>query len=275
MPMPHFSFWSWPLPFIGSIPSAARKIAAIEEELSWENKEKRAIWRGTSWYNNGAGSNRRGRQELLTKTRGKHWADVEALQWENNSEDASNAIRIEDFCRKKFIIHTEGFGYSGRLQFHQLCASVIISPPLEWMQHTSHLIRPVFSSTLLRGPAQGWTPEPVAKWEQTARKGWPEVYSAKEANMVFVRPDWEDLEEVITWLEDHPEVAKGIAERQRETFEGKGYLSSAAEACYWRALIRGWAEISRPIGEGWNAKGVPYEQFVTGKQDGRDVVAGQ
>src|SRR5687767_3784728 len=149
LPMPHFSFWSWPLPFIGSLPSAARRIAEIEDEVDFESKDARAVWRGTRWFNNGAGMNARGRQELLKVANGKNWADVEALQWETNSEDASNALRIEDSCKRKYIVHTEGFGYSGRLQFHQLCASVILSPPLEWMQHTSHLIRPVFSSTLL------------------------------------------------------------------------------------------------------------------------------
>lgn len=215
--------------------------------------------------------NARGRQELLKVANGKNWADVEALQWETNSEDASNALRIEDFCKRKYIVHTEGFGYSGRLQFHQLCASVILSPPLEWMQHTSHLIRPVFSSTLL---SEGLAEQPMPKWEKRARKGWKEVYTASEANMVFVRPDWEDLQEVVAWLEAHSDVAKGIARRQRETFEGMGYLSPAAEVCYWRALIRGWAEIARPVGEGWDTRGVPYEEFVTGKQDGKEIVAG-
>ncbi|KAK0387270.1 hypothetical protein NLU13_5583 [Sarocladium strictum] len=271
LPMPHFSFWSWPLPFIGSIPSAARRIAEIEEASGgFGNKDGKAVWRGTSWFNNGAGASPRGRQDLLRIAKGKSWADVEALQWEVNSEDASNALRIEDFCKRKYIIHTEGFGYSGRLQFHQLCASVVLSPPLEWMQHTSHLIRPVLSSILLsKGRHAGAMP----KWEQRARTGWTEVYTTDEANMVFVRPDWEDLEEVISWLEANPGVAEGIAKRQRETFEESGYLSPAAEVCYWRALIRGWAEISRPTGDGWETGGQLYEEFVTVKQVDKEAIA--
>jgi hypothetical protein len=264
--MPHFSFWSWPLPFIRSIPAASRAITSLEDTTSFDSKDGRAVWRGTSWFNNGAGSHPRGRQELLQKTKGKTWADVEALKWTAHSDDADNALRIEDFCARKYIIHTEGFGYSGRLQFHQLCASVVLSPPLEWMQHTSHLIRPVFSSTLLDG---GDAEMKASKWEQHAREGWREEYSAHEANMVFVRPDWEDLGEVVAWLEENPVVARGIAARQREMFYGMGYLSPAAEVCYWRALMRGWAEIARPTGDGWDEHGIPYEEFVTGK----DIVA--
>lgn len=65
------------------------------------------------------------------------------------------------------------------------------------------------------------------------------------------------------WLREHPEVAKGVARRQREVVL-KGYLSEAAEACYWRALVRGWEKVVRLDDEKWSeegGEGVRWETF--------------
>jgi hypothetical protein len=257
-PMPHFSFWSWPLPFIRSLPAAHRAIDAVEAALPFAAKDPRAVWRGTTWFNNGAGSNPRSRQDLVALARGAAWADVEPLDWETNSLVASNAIDIHDFCRYRYIVHTEGIGYSGRLQFHQLCESVLLSPPLEWIQHTTHLAKPIFSSTLL-GTVDSST-HPSSR----VRQRWPVEYSQNEANIVFIAPDWSDLHATVEWLQEHQDVAAGIARRQRQTYHGGGYLSPAAEACYWRALLRGWAEVAQPVGEEWEATGVPFEEYISG-----------
>lgn len=260
--MPHFSFWSWPLPFINSLPSAARAITAIEDTTPWQSKDARAVWRGTTWFNNGAGSHPRLRQDLVaTVPKEASWADIEPLEWDNNAHDAKNALRIEDFCRYKYIVHTEGIGYSGRFQFHQLCASVILSPALEWMQHTTHLARPVFSSTLLNRESHA---------SARVKKAWPVDYTPEEANMVFVAPDWSDLEDTVRWLEGHEDVAEGIAKRQRAVYADEGYLSPAAEVCYWRAAIKGWGETARPTGQGWEGTGLPFEEFITGKENGKE-----
>ncbi|KAI9167742.1 O-glucosyltransferase-like protein [Paramyrothecium foliicola] len=255
-PMPHFAFWSWPLPFIDSIPSAARAIAAVEAGLPFHAKHPRAVWRGTTWFNNGAGSNPRLRQELVAATKGQPWADVEPLNWTTNSVDASNALKIEDFCRYKYIIQTEGIGYSGRLQFHQLCESVLLTPALEWMQHTTHFVRPIFSSTLLGVTSRKHPSKRV-------RERWPVESPPDQANAVFVAGDWSDLPATVRWLEDNPLVAAGLARRQKETFTRGGYMTSAAEVCYWRALLKGWSQVARPIGDGWKQTGVRFEEFVT------------
>jgi hypothetical protein len=73
-------------------------------------------------------------------------------------------------------------------------------------------------------------------------------YPASEANIFFVAPNWEDLEETIAYLRANPDVAKEIAKRRRRLITDIGYLSPAAEACYWRALMRGWASVGRPVG---------------------------
>jgi hypothetical protein len=299
--MPHFSFWAWPLPFIGSISRAATAIASIESSLPFREKIPKAVWRGTAWFN--SVHNPRLRQNLL-KAAGERtwdWADVEALKWE--AGNASNALRIEDFCRYKYVIHTEGIAYSGRFQFLQMCGSVTVTTPIVWMQHTTHLVRPVFSSTLLKtgggqnkgrhgakaeaagggavigahdgrksgsGTAGNGNKGEKKAWKpgERVRKSWPKEYAPEEANIVFVAPDWSDLEDTIGWLEDHPHVAEGIARRQREMFVGGGYFSPAAEACYWRALVRGWAKVVRTAGQGWEEhEGVPFETFALSNGD--------
>ncbi|KAK4239931.1 lactation elevated protein 1 [Achaetomium macrosporum] len=259
--MPHFSFWAWNLPFIGSMSRAAAAIADLESSYAgpgqWHSKIPKAVWRGTTWFN--SVHSPRLRQNLVATASGQPWADVEALQWNGGAgvsgSNASNALPIEEFCRYKYVVHTEGIAYSGRFQFLQMCASVVLTPPIQWMQHVTHLVRPLFSSDLKIG-AKGWTPS------EKVRRAWPVGYKPEEANIVFVAPDWSDLGDVVAWLEEHPEIAEGIARRQRDLFVGGGYLSPAAETCYWRALVRGWAKMARTEGQGWeDTEGTTFEAF--------------
>ncbi|KAJ2894351.1 hypothetical protein MKZ38_007706 [Zalerion maritima] len=275
--MPHFAYWHWMrLPFINSLANASTQIEAIEESTTFHDKIPKAVWRGTPWF--GSPSNVELRKKLLSVTKDAvtgdtlPWADIESLKWENNGQSSSNALPIEDFCKYKYVVYTEGISYSGRLQYHQLCGSVMLTPAISWLQHTTHLVRPVWSSELLRsdenweipalrldGHAPGGGPKHPDPYPNTrALRMWPatKTYSEEEANVVFVAPDWSDLEATIRFLEDHPSVAEGIARRQRETFYGGGYFSPAAETCYWRALIRGWAAVAqRPDGARSDSKG--------------------
>lgn len=266
--MPHFSFWAWRPPMIGSFARAAAAISKIEEEVPFAHKKPQAVWRGTTRF--ASAHHPELRQQLLEATRNQPWADVQALDWlpdvnnvtkEVNTlamQEASNSLMIEDFCRYKYVVHTEGITYSGRFQFHQLCGSVVLTPPLAWLQHTTHLVRPLYASDLPLG-------DDVPVWEPTAdeEKAWPHA-TPDEANLVFVSPDWSNLGATVRWLERHPKVAEGIARRQRTLFadgpRGRGYLSPAAEVCYWRALLAGWRKVVQyndtEVGEG-----VPWELF--------------
>lgn len=315
--MPHFSFWAWKLPFIGSMSRAAAAVTSLEEKAAsaaggggdgdgfggFAAKIPKAVWRGTTWFN--SVHNPRLRANLLAVTKDKPWADVEALQWETTTtttkstsasssssfsagaktagqpgeRTASNSLPIEDFCRYKYVLHTEGVTYSGRFQFLQMCESVVLTPPIGWMQHTTHLVKPMFSHSLFLDSPDGET-EPAQgqknrkqTWEpsEATKRAWPTNYGPEsdEANIVFVAPDWSDLEDTIAWLEARPSVAAGIAKRQRETFVQGGYFSPAAETCYWRALIRGWGKAVR-VDEGELAKigeGQTFEAFVLSNGD--------
>jgi hypothetical protein len=258
--MPHFAFWAWPLKYIGSMDRALTAITEIEANQTFRAKIPQAIWRGTPWFNDV--QNHDLRKRLIQVTAGKPWADVQALKWETNGQTASNGLAIEDFCRYKYIIYTEGVTYSGRLPFHQACRSVILTPPMAWMLHTTHLVRPVFSSTLLlKQPSLG-----PPHQSDRIKRAWPTDLGVEDANLVMVSPDWSDLEATIAWLEKHPTIAEGIAHRQRKLFYEEGYLSAAAETCYWRALIRGWSTVVEPEGSEWSEhKGVRWELFSLGE----------
>lgn len=103
--MPHFSFWSWPKRFIGTVDEALSKIAVVEKELGWHGKIEKAVWRGTVWFN--SLGNTQLRPKLIEATKGRDWADVQDMKWVMNGVDAENAISIEDFCKYKYIIYTE------------------------------------------------------------------------------------------------------------------------------------------------------------------------
>lgn len=63
------------------------------------------------------------------------------------------------------------------------------------------------------------------------------------------------------WLREHPEVAEGIARRGREEVVRGGAFGEAAEVCYWRGLIGGWASVAA----GWEGEegveGVRWEEW--------------
>jgi hypothetical protein len=85
--------------------TALSSIAKLEASTPWEEKIDKIVWRGTAWFNPVVNSDLR--KKLLEVTKGKAWADVEELAWGNGGEEAENALRIEEFCRYKYIVYTE------------------------------------------------------------------------------------------------------------------------------------------------------------------------
>lgn len=78
-------------------------------------------------------------------------------------------------------------------------------------------------------------------------------------------------------LLDHPEKAKRIADNNVQVFRER-YLTQAAEACYWRKLIRRWKDVMAwepvlyqgvEVGEHMRRtqkRGVRYETFMLYEQ---------
>ena len=112
-----------------------------------------------------------------------------------------------------FLAHTEGDTYSGRLKYLLNCHSVVVSPQLKWIAHYHHLL----SSS-----------------------------PGKDRNYIKLDRDFSNLRNTMDKFFDNPsrlqEKGRQIADNARRTFRER-YLTPAAEACYWRAMIRGWASV--------------------------------
>lgn len=228
--MPDFGYWSWPLDLVGEYNQIRQEIFYTENDFF--NKSRKVVWRGAVKTN-------KHRQNLLRVTAGKEWADVQAIRWASASklktQDLGNALSMADHCQYQFVLQTEGHSYSGRGKYLQNCNSVVIIPKRTW-------IEPHHSLLIASGPQQ---------------------------NFVEIEEDFSDLEEKVEFLLEHPEEAYRIAQNGIMTFRDQA-LTPAAQVCYWRQLIRGWAEVSFApelweIVSGSTSKktrGIPFETFV-------------
>lgn len=250
--MPPFSSWSWPSPHLGTIFEILQRISLLESSLPFHAKTDKLVWRGTPWFNPIGHPNLR--QDLLRVTANKHWADVLVL-------NATTSLLIEDFCRYKYLVYTEGVTYSGRLPYHQACESVLVSAPLTWITSTAVVMRPIRAEELIATtPSSSLsTPVNLKNREIGALQTEPDY---RNANAIYVSPDFYNLEALIEWLEAHPHVAQRIARNQRQMMVEGGYLGEGAETCYWRALIWGWARVARVEEEDWKEYG-EGERFET------------
>lgn len=230
--MPDFGYWSWPEPKIGAYNEVQKKAEMMDEKLTWAQKIDKLVWRGASME-------LLVRQQLVDASAGKDWADVKIFVWKDDAEGTTHdSLTMDEHCQYKFVAHTEGVSYSARLQNLQNCKSVIVAHKLKWLQHHHHLMK---SS----GPDQ---------------------------NFVEVASDFSNLDKVMKGLLGHGRSrelsAEKIAENNVKTFRER-YLTPAAEVCYWRQLMRGWATVSfepeffrggvGAVKDQW--RGVPVESF--------------
>jgi hypothetical protein len=203
--MPDFGYFSWPETKVGTWNEVQRKIVSDEESAlcDWTSKVHKLFWRGAT-----LGLSVRERLLAVTQQQ-TAWADVKTLNWRDPESMANDLKTMPEHCQYKYLMHTEGVSYSGRLKYLQSCRSVIIAHPLEWIQHHHHLMQHA-------GPRQ---------------------------NYVLVQRDLEDLEIKVLQLQGNDEEARRIADNNVKTFR-EHYLTQSAEACYWRKLMHGWASVS-------------------------------
>jgi hypothetical protein len=174
------------------------------------------------------------REQLFEASAGHEWADIKILNWEDEAQGLShNVLTMDEHCGYKFVAHTEGVSYSARLQNLQNCQSVIVAHKLQWIQHHHHLM----------------------------------VTSGPDQNFVEVGEDFSGLDVAMDMLVGDDELAQRIAENSVKTFR-EHYLTPAAETCYWRKLIRGWATVSfepefytKGTGEEVKWRGLPVESY--------------
>ena len=72
--MPDFGMYDWPEAMIGSYTKSRRDMRAIEEEVPWEQKVRKLVWRGFIF------PDYQSRSDLVRVAEGKPWADVAAAE---------------------------------------------------------------------------------------------------------------------------------------------------------------------------------------------------
>ena len=152
------------------------------------------------------------------------WADVKELDWGAKT----NIMKMHEFCYYQFPVHTEGSSWSGRLRYLQNCDSAVVVHDLQYFAH-------YYALFVSDGPDQ---------------------------NIIPVKADFSDLPAKMDHYLAHPEDAKRIAQNSVATFRDR-YLTPAAEACYWRRMIRAWAEV----------QDFEPELFVANEQDMEEFAA--
>lgn len=171
------------------------------------------------------------RGKLVEHSQDKDWADVRSIDWQDKADLDQYHLTLAEHCRYMFIAHVSGLSWSGQGKYVRNCHSVVVSHVLEW--------REIYDSAL--------------------------VYSGPKQNAVRVSNDWSDLEAIMKTLVANTTMAKKIADNAKDTLRDR-YLTPAAEACYWRKLIQGYASVSfEPKlyeADGHTLRGVPYESFT-------------
>ncbi|KAK1142104.1 hypothetical protein N8T08_008187 [Aspergillus melleus] len=237
--MPDFGYWSWPEVKIGSYKDIRARIASVDDgDSSSPNAQHGLSFQSKKkqlvWRGSVA-TNPQLRGKLLKAAQGKSWASIRVIDWDDENDLQYNLLPMEEHCRYMFLAHAEGRSFSGRGKYLLNCRSVTIAHQLAWKEvHHAALIA-----------------------------------SGPEANYVQVQNDFSDLERKVEFLIDNPETAQRIAENAVRTFRDR-YLTPAAESCYWRELIRRYADSCEfePVLFGMmedgrkEARGTPFETWV-------------
>ncbi|KAM3416007.1 hypothetical protein BST61_g9494 [Cercospora zeina] len=191
-------------------------------------KIPQVVWRGALWTNEVV------RRPLLQVTADKEWANVSSMDWGK----PDTVIPMDEFCKYRYTINTEGRSWSARMTHLFNCDSLLFVHDVEWIAHYYHLIK-------------------------------------TGANAVRVRRDFSDLESSILHCNENLEEAQQIADQAKKTFRER-YTTPAAAACYWRKLMRTWAgtvkfePIIHETKDGRSvkkARGVGFEEFLVHKND--------
>lgn len=196
--IPDFNFWVYP-EVTGSFQDFQRM--ALQVGGDFANKIPKVVWRGTTAFNTEV------REALLKQSESRAWSSVASV--DEGSGSQADRITMEEHCRYKFAVHTEGTTWSGRLKYLLSCNSVIFIHPLRYMTHLYHLLRP----------------------------------EGKDQNYVAVSRDFHDLPGKVSQLLQRPDGAQKIADNAAATFRDR-YATPAAQTCYFRKLFQAWRDVS-------------------------------
>lgn len=168
------------------------------------------------------------RSSFSKATDGRDWANVSGIDWGHIDDERSSYLSLWDHCRFQMVMDISGRSWSGKGKYIQNCESVYVTHISKWLKTITYALE-------VDGPEQ---------------------------NFVQVKEDWSDLEEKVKDVLQSPSTAKRIAGKGAKDFRDR-YLTPAAEACYWRALIRGYGKVSFEPNlyeeDGITLRGAPFE----------------
>lgn len=210
--MPDFGLWGWP--DVGLRSYAEFQSVLDYEEDEFVDKIPKLVWRGSL-----AVGSHDVRAGLVKHSKDQPWSDVLELDWSNRTNIEERLITMQDHCAFMFVAQTEGNTYSGRLKYLLNCHSVVFSHDLDWIEPYHHLM----------------------------------VSSGPNQNYMHVERDYSDLPKKMKKLTQpkHYAESEAIADKAVAIFRER-YLTPAAEACYWRAMIRGWGSMQAFTPQFWN-----------------------
>lgn len=163
----------------------------------FEDRHETALWRGHPVSKSFIGYHR----ELLVQISNKYPKEVDAkyVTFVGENQDLKHYIAAEDFCKSKFLIHTNGVSYSSRLKNIMACGSVIFVPQAPWIEYWYHLLE-------------------------------------NEKNVIFVASDFKDLLFKLQNMKENPSQAERIGNGAGKLVSD--HLNMDAALCYWAAVLR-------------------------------------
>ncbi|KAG2425711.1 hypothetical protein HXX76_013553 [Chlamydomonas incerta] len=198
---PDFGYYAWPEIMMPPWEAIRQRTQEVVAAHPFAARSSRMFWRG------GAG------KHINTDVRGKL---LRALENRTDIADVRTIPTFDvlaqrglqsftplwDFCKHKYILYTEGNSYSGRLKYHVLCGSVIISHPRKYDTMLSALMQ--------------------------------------EGSHIVTTADneWSDVAQVHQRLESNPRLAESIG---NSTARLGDLLTEDGVSCYLLALLRAYA----------------------------------
>ena len=135
--------------------------------------------------------------------------------------DTTKVLSLDEHCRYAYVVNTEGRSWSSRLTHLLNCDSVPVIHDMDWTAHYYHLLD-------------------------------------AGVNYIPVRRDFSDLNKQMEYYLAHPRSSQRISDAARTTFRER-YTSPAAEACYWRRLLKTWSSMApRPE----RTPSISFEEFL-------------
>jgi protein glucosyltransferase len=153
---PDYAYWAWPSARVASHAQVRRNVHEVNIAYPWEKKYNKAVWRGD------ANLNKDVRKKLISTAKDTAWGDVRVCDI-YDPKTKQHCMTQDQLCRYRYPIHTEGYTYSGRLKYLQLCNSAPVVHKLRYLEHHHGLMRS----------------------------------SGPEQNFIEVEKDWSDLDEKV------------------------------------------------------------------------------